>query len=308
MIGLTRLLEGSIDYAGLFPPASYSMEKTVEMFAKYRQTSQRWLLSRIVIPAKRLSEFEKFAAPLWPKSTTDLNDQMWRVTALVSSLDDPELERDLEQIDEFNTFYKKKGGTPVHIEAIETKATDSEMIAELIELIPDEYEAWVEIPWDKDPRGMIAALGGFDVGAKIRTGGMTAKAHPTPEALAVFIEAAAATKALFKPTAAIHHPARNMSASLGCEQFGFLNLYVGASLAFHGLAKGDKLVKVLSESDEKQFVFTAEGLKYKDDRLTLKQITEARKKFIRSFGSCSFEEPVADLNRLGLIPVGETAS
>ncbi len=308
MIGLTRLLEGSIDYAGLFPPASYSMEKTVEMFAKHRETPERWLLSRIVIPAKRLSEFEKFAAPLWPKSTTDNNDQMWRVTALVSSLDDPELERDLEQIDEFNTFYKKKGGTPVHIEAIETKATDSEMISELIELIPDEYEAWVEIPWDKDPRGMIAALGGYDVGAKIRTGGMTANAHPTAEALAVFIEAAAATKALFKATAGLHHPARNKSTTLGCEQFGFFNVFVGACLAFHDLAKGEKLVKVLSESDEKQFVFSAEGLKYKDYRLTLKQIMEARKKFIRSFGSCSFDEPVADLNRLGLIRLGETAS
>jgi len=35
---------------------------------------------------------------------------------------------------------------------------------------------------------------------------------------------------------------------------------------------------------------------------------DARKKFIRSFGSCSFDEPVADLNKLGLIRLGETAS
>ncbi|MCE9618888.1 MAG: hypothetical protein K8R92_03150 [Planctomycetes bacterium] len=308
MIGLRRLLEGVIDYAGLFPPAALPMQKTVEMFAAHRQTPERWLLSRIAVPAKRLSEFEKCASPLWPKSAGEGNSNTWRISAIVSALDDPELERDLEQIDEFNAFYKKKGGTPVHIEAIETKATNSEMITEMMELIPDEFEAWVEIPWEKDPRGMIAALGGFDAGAKIRTGGMKPNAHPTPEALAVFIEAAAATKAPMKATAGLHHPVRHMAKSVGCEQFGFFNVVVGACLRYHEMAKGEKLVQVLVEADEKQFKFGPEGLKYKDYKLSLKQIQEARKKFFRAIGSCSFEEPVEELNRLGLIRQEETAS
>jgi hypothetical protein len=301
-------MEGVIDYAGLFPPAALPMQRTVELFAQHRATPQRWMLSRIAVPAKRLSEFEKCASPLWPKSSEADNASMWRVSAIAAPLDDPEFERDLEQIDEFNDFYRKKGGSPVHIEAIETKATNSAMIAERMELIPEEFEAWVEIPWEADPRGMIAALGGFDAGAKVRTGGMTARAHPTPQALAVFIEAAATTGTPLKATAGLHHPARHMAKSVGCEQFGFFNVVVGACLAHHGLVRGESLVQVLVESDESQFKFSAEGLKYRDHALSLKQIMEARKKCFRAIGSCSFDEPVEELRRLGLLGTETMAS
>ena len=38
------------------------------------------------------------------------------------------------------------------------------------------------------------------------------------------------------------------------------------------------------------------------------EIDEARRQFIKSFGSCSFEEPVEDLRALGLMPVEGAAS
>ncbi|MEZ4534880.1 MAG: hypothetical protein R3D26_07730 [Cyanobacteriota/Melainabacteria group bacterium] len=40
---------------------------------------------------------------------------------------------------------------------------------------------------------------------------------------------------------------------------------------------------------------------YKDRSLSLEQIKEARQDFIHSIGSCSFNEPVEDLETLGLL-------
>jgi hypothetical protein len=42
--------------------------------------------------------------------------------------------------------------------------------------------------------------------------------------------------------------------------------------------------------------------------VTLREIDEARRQFIKSFGSCSFDEPVEDLRALGLMPVEGAAS
>jgi hypothetical protein len=39
--------------------------------------------------------------------------------------------------------------------------------------------------------------------------------------------------------------------------------------------------------------------------LKFDEIAEARERFAHSFGSCSFEEPLADLRALGLLPAAE---
>ncbi len=40
---------------------------------------------------------------------------------------------------------------------------------------------------------------------------------------------------------------------------------------------------------------------YHDDAEALAQIEALRKKGIHSFGSCSFDEPIADLQKLGIL-------
>ena len=44
MRSLRRLMEESIDYAGLFPPAELPMRATVENFARHRASPERWML------------------------------------------------------------------------------------------------------------------------------------------------------------------------------------------------------------------------------------------------------------------------
>jgi hypothetical protein len=51
---LNALLAHSIDYAGLFPPASLPLEQAVANFLEYRRTEFAWMLGRFVVAEKNL--------------------------------------------------------------------------------------------------------------------------------------------------------------------------------------------------------------------------------------------------------------
>ncbi len=53
---LRALLEGLIDYAGLFPPAALSMQDAVRNYACYREGEYAWALGRFVVTADRAQE------------------------------------------------------------------------------------------------------------------------------------------------------------------------------------------------------------------------------------------------------------
>jgi len=50
------LLESLIDYAGLFPPASLSLEEAIRKYDSYRNSEHAFALGRFVVPADRAKE------------------------------------------------------------------------------------------------------------------------------------------------------------------------------------------------------------------------------------------------------------
>ena len=68
MHSIQTLMDGLIDYAGLFPPADLEMEPTVRNYAEYRGGASDWMLSRLIVPVGRLEEFERVASDLLPIS------------------------------------------------------------------------------------------------------------------------------------------------------------------------------------------------------------------------------------------------
>lgn len=50
------LLEGLIDYAGLFPPAALTMQDAVRNYARYRDSEYAWALGKFVVPNERVKE------------------------------------------------------------------------------------------------------------------------------------------------------------------------------------------------------------------------------------------------------------
>ena len=129
---------------------------------------------------------------------------------------------------------------------------------------------YVEMPVTGDP----AALGGAR--AKIRTGGDT---FPSACDLAGFLVRAARARVPFKATAGLHHALPHP------PMHGYLNLFLAACQVWHGASEADALATLQSDSPRPD--------------LTGEQIRQARAEFAISFGSCSFEEPVAELERLG---------
>jgi hypothetical protein len=130
--------------------------------------------------------------------------------------------------------------------------------------------------------------------AKIRAGGVTTEMFPDVAHIGRFLEVCAQENVAFKATAGLHHPLRCYRpltyAADGPSgwMYGFLNVFTAAVLARRGVTKLEPIL--LAES--------AEELPQLDD---VGEITRVRRDFAISFGSCSFEEPVADLKALHLI-------
>jgi hypothetical protein len=139
------------------------------------------------------------------------------------------------------------------------------------------------------------------IGAKIRTGGQTAEAIPSCLEVANFISLCRDAGIFWKATAGLHHPFRRQDAALGTRMHGYLNVLVASVLAdVHGLA-AENVQQILEDENPSHFRFEGDTLAYGDWSATAGQINAARQRGLRSFGSCSFEEPVNDLRALGLL-------
>jgi hypothetical protein len=136
---------------------------------------------------------------------------------------------------------------------------------------------------------IAAILGAF---AKIRTGGLTPEAVPSSAAIADFLCAAAARRIAFKATAGLHHPIRSVT------MHGFVNVFVAAAFAWQGADRAS-IVDILDETNARAFDFREGELRWGRRPMTTADITSARRNFAHSFGSCSFEEPAAQLRALG---------
>ena len=146
----------------------------------------------------------------------------------------------------------------------------------------------------------VKRVGSF---AKLRTGGVKPEAIPAVADVAAFLVACAERRLPFKATAGLHHPVRSLQP-LAYEadapravMHGFLNVFLAAAFAWHG---DRNLEPVLSETDAAAFRFD-ERAHWRDRSLDADQVREARERFAHSFGSCSFEEPIRDLEALELL-------
>ena len=134
--------------------------------------------------------------------------------------------------------------------------------------------------------------------AKIRTGGVTVDAFPAIANVAEFIRECRAKGIAFKATAGLHHPLRCVkpltyepNAAIG-TMHGFVNVFLAAAMP------GDEEA-ILAEEDARAFRFDDDGAAWRDRRVSVEDLVKMRTEFAISFGSCSFEEPIADLRELG---------
>ena len=72
---------------------------------------------------------------------------------------------------------------------------------------------------------------------------------------------------------------------------GFLNVFIAAALTDHA-------DEILSEESASAFRFDDNGLSWRGKSVSTGELARMRREFAISFGSCSFEEPISDLQKL----------
>lgn len=310
MLASTALLSGLVDYAGLFPPAGLGMPAAVRNYAAYRRGPRAWMLGRMIVPATRLVEFEAVRRA----EVAGDSSPVWRASALLGSDIDAEIDAALA----FSAAAAAEG-SPVVLDAWEVRAQSPDDIYRVSARVPGRVRVSFEIPVQGDVRPARAALldAIFHAGAtaKARTGGVTAAGIPTTTELAAFVWDCARVRVPFKATAGLHHRVRGeypltyASDSPTGVMHGFLNVFVAAALAraeaarqAHDAGRGVPavLTAVLDERDPSAFSVGPETVRWRDSFLGAADVGDTRTGFALSFGSCSFEEPVAELVAAGL--------
>jgi hypothetical protein len=298
MQAIQTLLCASIDYAGLFPPAALDMATAVQNYARYRSGADAWALGRFIVPAARLSEFEAAAAAYLSASMSG----RWQLGALTGS----DLESDLRSITAFNHRTAVRSGGGAIIDSVEVKGSSVPAIEETISHIPQHLQAYVEIPIEGDPAELIATIGRLSARPKVRTGGVTREAFPRSRDLVRFMERCVTANTPFKCTAGLHHALRAeyrltyAPDSLSGVMFGFLNVFLTAALLRSGLPASDA-EQVLEETSPHAFRVGEREIAWRNHRLDERALRAARETTILSFGSCSFTEPLEDLQSLRLL-------
>lgn len=297
----STLLRDLIDYAGLFPPASLSMSRSVANYDEYSRSEWQWVLGRFIVPAARLAEFEDAFTRL-PNHSTGAATVKWRLSVLLGS----EPQAEVANVSEFNTrMASSKSPRAALIESLELKVTSAREVERISAIVPQELSAYFEIPIPSATE-CVPALARSGHRAKIRTGGETADKFPAPSEILEFIRLCAANNVPFKATAGLHHPLRSVhrltyqpESPLGMTH-GFINLFLAAGFLRVGV--DSKIVlQLLEEQSPQAFHFDEDGVSWREDRLSVREIAAVRQDFAISFGSCSFTEPIEDLRALHLL-------
>ena len=312
--------EKLIDYAGLFPPAKLSLPIAFSNFLKYSNEKYEQMLSKFICPVNLLPQLENLIG----SGNSEL--KKFYISALSTGGNNISefklnLEKDLKIWKEFVTG---KSGSAV-INSFEARIPDriinTDESKDLIELIntfsgkikkeiSEPVMIFLEGPLNKNRNDDAASLidviythnqSGFNTGFKLRTGGVEAVSFPASEHIAFCIRRCLDRKVPMKFTAGLHHPFRHFDKEIGTMMHGFINVFASGIIAMRHDISDKEIEEVLNDEDPADFNFTDEYFSWKGWKISIEDIEFARRDLVLSFGSCSFDEPVADLQSLNLL-------
>jgi hypothetical protein len=285
---LRTLVAGVVDYAGLFPPASLPMDDAVANYATYRASDDAWMLGRFVVPVVRLAEWSDSMSHLPPDDASAWHGA--RLSALLSG----EFAREAEQMAAFNA----QDAFGVQIDVAEGRVHSPDAVLALAAALPDDVMLYCEVPHRDDPAAMLQAVHTAGVRAKIRTGGVTPDAFPTPVEVTRFLRRCHEFGVTAKATAGLHHPLRGdyrltyAPNAVRGTMYGYLNVFLAAAAIGAGLAD-EVATSILLSTDPVQF--DDDAVRVAGVSLSAAVLRAARCDSLVAFGSCSFREPVDEL-------------
>jgi hypothetical protein len=310
MSQMSELMRESVDYAGLFPPASLALDVVVANYHQYVNSTEHSMLGRLIIPASRLGEFSEIRQS--HSSDNSSPAQPWRISALVPPIESSDakerfkkFESAIDLIQNFNAPDNLKNVANDLVDAIEVKTPDLTIMEATIDRLPLGIHSFLELPHSEDPGDLIQRIKSDtskkNLYAKIRTGGTAPNLIPTPEEVARFIWNCGKAGVAFKATAGLHHPIRNdylltyEPDSQTATMFGFLNVFYATMMSWEHSLGIDELIKILSATEPTLFGASENEISWGDFKVQADRIKTLRSQSIISFGSCSFLEPTTEL-------------
>src|SRR5262249_22286233 len=192
-----------------------------------------------------------------------------------------------------------------HLEMFLPNDVDIASLKEARSIVGDLPVFW-EAPPDRAEQ-TIALLAEFNsdadsptFGYKLRTGGVTADAFPTSMQIAKALVTPDTHQVPLKFTAGLHHPLRQYRKEVETKMHGFLNVLGAAVLAAEHRWDASQTAIMLDEENADSFSFTDDFFAWREWQLDTKRL-QYRRRFVVSFGSCSFDEPRDDLRALNLL-------
>ena len=299
---LRVLLTHAIDYAGMFPPCSLGLEPALENQAEYVQSSDAWMLGAFVLPIQQFDATRQLLSQFdaqHPLRVAALGPKTASANAFLEALDDADAA--IRSLSRHNVDLISMS----HLEMLMPEKVDGASLKEAKSILGDLPVFW-EAPPDRAEQ-TIALLAEVNsdadsatFGYKLRTGGVTADAFPTSLQIAKALVTPATHQLPIKFTAGLHHPLRQYREEVQTKMHGFLNVFGAAVLAAEHRWDANQTAIMLEDENVGSFSFTDDFFAWREWRIDIKRL-QYRRRFVVSFGSCSFDEPREDLRRLNLL-------
>jgi len=299
---LRALLERSIDYAGMFPPSALELEPALAHQACYVRLEDSWMLNAFVLPVGQFDAVKQFLSqfdPTYPLSISALGPRTDNATAFRKAL--AEADAAIRSLAAHNVDLVSIS----QLEMFLPGDADSSLLNEARSIIGNLPAFW-EAPAERS-EATIALLaehnssaGHATFGYKMRTGGVTADAFPTSAQIAPALVASATQQVPIKFTAGLHHPLRQYREEVQTKMHGFLNVLGAAVLAAEHRWDAAQTTAMLEDEEASSFQFGDEFFAWRNFKIELQRLRN-RRRFVTTFGSCSFDEPREDLRALKLL-------
>jgi hypothetical protein len=309
---LRAFLAQLIDYAGLFPPASLAMGPAIGNYATYKASADAWMLGRFICPAARLEELDEHVelfAGGPPLAVAAIGRRSEGATFLEG------LGEDLAAI----AAFRARHGAAVRVDVLEQPLPSGPLEQAVIDGLAELATAagllaFCELPapldegWIAAQSEALATLGIHNqsgqppLAYKLRTGGVTAEAFPTPEQVAAALAGARDNGVPMKLTAGLHHPFRQQRHEVEAKMHGFVNVFAAGILGHVHTLDQATLAAIIADEEPAAFSFTEKDMAWRGLTATAGAIRALRAGALIAFGSCSFDEPRDDLRALRLLP------
>lgn len=324
---LTPFLSEIIDYAGLYPPASLNLKEAFHKYVIHSSSQKSWMLSKFVVGTNLLNDLVDLI------NNSDNAPQPFNLTLVAAPSASPEeFKTIVSKMKDQILVIKERSEKLIHVPSLEIKLPTelnynnetslNELIDFTVETMSSSSElpnqVFFEIPGFEFTPSRIqpltkvlsahnegvekAALKNYSYsGFKIRCGGVEAFQFPSTEYLATAIFTAKTNNTPVKFTAGLHHPVRHFNESVSTKMHGFLNVF-GASILARtmGLAENE-IHEIIADENATNFAFSDNSFQWKEHFAQMEEIQKLRALYVTSFGSCSFDEPVEDLQELNLL-------